>query len=45
MSSSGYAHHRSERDPGLAGAAAVLLGILVAVLGSPCRPEAAESST
>ena len=33
MSSSGYADNRSERDPGLAGAAAVLLGILVAVLG------------
>ena len=33
MSSSGYAHGRGERDPGLAGAAAVLLGILVAVLG------------
>ena len=33
MSSSGYAHDRGEHDPGLAGAAAVLLGILVAVLG------------
>jgi nitrite reductase (NO-forming) len=33
MSSSGYANDRGARDPGLAGAAAVLLGILVAVLG------------
>jgi nitrite reductase (NO-forming) len=33
MSSSGYADDRGARDPGLAGAAAVLLGILVAVLG------------
>ena len=31
--SSGYADDRGARDPGLAGAAAVLLGILVAVLG------------
>jgi FtsP/CotA-like multicopper oxidase with cupredoxin domain len=33
VSSRGYADDRGARDPGLAGAAAVLLGVLVAVLG------------